>query len=54
MNNLFFEKANSINWFSNCGNEFYIQNFPIKIKFISSIDEMMKTLSSQNCGKMLL
>jgi len=42
----FLERVNSISWFSNCGNKFYIDNFPIKLSFVGSIDEMMKNISS--------
>ena len=48
MDNQFFEKLNSINWFSNCGNEFVIEDFPIKIHFVSSVDEMIKSMSADN------
>lgn len=46
MDTTFFEKVNNINWFSNCGNEFSIADFPIKIKFVDSLDKMMTNLSS--------
>ncbi|KAF2334674.1 hypothetical protein [Flavobacterium ginsenosidimutans] len=48
MNNPFFEKINNIEWFSNCGKEFSIADFPIKIKFMKSFDEMQKNIISQN------
>lgn len=48
MSDPFFEKVNSINWFSNCGKEFSILDFPIKIQFLTSADEMQESISSQN------
>ncbi|MCM0665516.1 hypothetical protein [Flavobacterium tyrosinilyticum] len=47
MNDPFFEKINNIEWFSNCGKEFSISDFPFKIQFLSSLDEMQKNISSQ-------
>ncbi|MCP2026342.1 hypothetical protein L1276_001486 [Flavobacterium sp. HSC-32F16] len=48
MSDIFFEKISSIKWFSNCGKEFYITDFPVKIQFLKSFDEMQKNISSQN------
>ncbi|RUT70567.1 hypothetical protein D0817_08815 [Flavobacterium cupreum] len=48
MSDSFFEKVNTIDWFFNCGKEFSISNFPIKIKFLTSLDEMQENISSQN------
>lgn len=48
MSNIFLEKINNIEWFSNCGKEFHISDFPIEIKFLKSFDEMEKNMSSQN------
>jgi len=48
MSNQFFEQVNSIDWFSNCGNEFSIDSFPIKIQFICSVDKMEQSLTDTN------
>lgn len=48
MKDAFFEEVNNIDWFSNCGKEFYTSDFPIKIQFLKSLDEMEKNISSQN------
>ena len=48
MSNQFFEKVNSINWFSNCGNEFSIESFPIKLQFVCSVSEMEQNLEDVN------
>jgi len=48
MNDPFFEKVNNIEWFSNCGKEFIISDFPIKIQFLKSLDELQKNISSQD------
>ena len=54
MSNLFFEKINNINWFSNCGNELFIENCPIKIQFLSSFNEMGKGIKSDNWDDAIL
>lgn len=48
MSNPFFERINNINWFSNCGNQIEIENFPFKIECVRSISTMTKSMKRQN------
>ena len=44
----FFERLNTIKWFLNCGNEFTIEEFPFKLYFLRSLDEMAESIVSEH------
>ena len=54
MDDLFFEEIKNINWFSNCGNEVKIDNFPMKTNHVHKIEDMFKSISSIKWKNMTL